>query len=152
MKKFGIAGIIAAATIVALALASLSCNTGPSRAGHQIVTIEYERPSVPCPTCPDEPFPFAVIYQRSLSTGSFQRVGENSYIASLEVPENVAFLLNVSDRKMYDGVNECSWTMVGENIRVNGQPVHISFHDCAVPWAGEIRLTVNPDRSVTQAD
>ncbi len=150
MKKNQIVGRIAAAAVIVLALGALACNTGPSKSGYQIVTIEYQRPSVPCPTCADEPWPYTVVYQRSLNTGTFQRVGENSFIASLEVPENIAFILNVSDRKMFDGQSECSWNEVGENIKVNGQPVHITYRDCSAPWAGQIRLIVHPDKSVTQ--
>lgn len=152
MKRKRLTGRIAAAAILALVFGAPACNLGTARAGYQFATIEYQRPSIPCPTCSDDPWPYSVLYQFTLKTGTFQRVGQNSFIATLEVPENVIFTLNVSDRMMFDGQNECSWNEVGENIKVNGQPVHITFRDCAAPWAGQIRLMVHPDKSVSQPD
>jgi hypothetical protein len=152
MKKLRTAGYLAAASAILVALGVWGCNAGPTKAGRQIITIEYQRPSVPCPACPDEPWPYVIVYQHDMVTGSFERTAENMFVASLEVPEDVPVVLNVNDRMMYDGLNECSWNEVGEYLRVNGQPVHISVHDCAAPWTGLVKIIVHPDRSVSQPD
>jgi hypothetical protein len=114
------------------------------------VRIDYIRPYVVCADCPDVPYAYALQGQARALGGVLIKVAENSYAGTIRVSGDTPMQFNINDKKMYDGLNDCSYTKVGVGISLNGVPIHISTKDCAAPWAGYVLVTVGSDGSVRQ--
>lgn len=111
--------------------------------------ITYERVSVPCPGCPDEPWVYILWGNADrVITGGLHKAGPNYFEGTIKAPSETYIQVNINDARMYDGVNVCSYMKVGERLTANGYPLRISSHDCAASYSGWVVIIVHLDGTI----